>query len=123
MNKTKGIFLEQETSVIPFRPVGSTPSIQFYGLIVKERSGKPFKGQLKHYYPGLSVSWLPFDDPERINKRKAKVSDFSPQFANTGFWAMIETLHVGDPLGEHRLEVYINDELYDVITFEVVTDK
>ncbi len=97
----------------------NSDAFQLYGVIVREKSGKPFTGQLVHYYPGLSVSWLPFDNPNG-EKEKRKISNFEPQYTASGFWAMIETLHEGDPLGKHKMEVIINGELHETIEFEVV---
>jgi len=114
------LYVEHATTTIPFIPTNKNQErFQLYGLIVKEKNGKPFTGHLVHYYPGLSVSWLPFDNPkgERIRRR---VSQFEPEYTASGFWAMIETLHDGDPLGVHKMEVFINGALYNTFEFEVV---
>lgn len=108
-----------ETRTIPFCPIRKGYEIVIYGLIMEEKTKKPFTAKLVHHYPGLSVSWLPFDDPKGEKVRRT-VSQFPSENAFSGWWAMMETMHEGDTIGKHRLEVQIDGKLYKEIEFETV---
>lgn len=119
-NQDGTIKVKEKTNVIPFCPIRRSHEIVLYGIQVKEKNKQVFTGKMVHHYPGPATSWLPFDDPEAKNKKITAISQFAPERTTEGWWAMIETMHEGDPLGKHRLEVYLDDKLFQEVTFEVV---
>lgn len=118
-HQATGFTIRSKTNKIPFCPYRRGYLVMFYGVSVKELSNKPFSGRIVHYYPGPSVSWLMMQYPD--NKYDGvEVSDFPIMHSLEGEIGTIETVHPGDPLGKHKLEIYIEDKLTKIIEFEVV---
>ena len=109
-----GIF-KKETRTLPLI---TKDEGQFYGIYISPPNNEPYNCYIIAYLPGTPK--MLSGTVKDIDSSKVTKGLRSPTEKAMGIYILPMWFDEGDPLGKYKLELYINDKLYETIEFEAI---
>ena len=113
-------YVSEETTTLPLRHKDDNPDFRF-GYSVKSQANTSFSSYFVMHFPSMPQQYT--GDLKEAAKKDTDKTVQSPVKTAVGDFAYSLRFDRGDPVGQYKMDIYINDKLARSIDFQVVQPK